>query len=73
MTQNTTIQSAASGHKPTHVAYHVKAGKDGKALWQRIGAAWLHKDGQGLSLQLDSLPVDGRIELRPNKPKAQQG
>jgi hypothetical protein len=34
----------------------------------RIGAAWEHEDGEGLTLQLDLLPVTGgRIVLR--KPK----
>lgn len=57
------------GNKPTHIAFHVKEGKDKKAIWQRIGAVWAHKDGQGFRIQLDSYPVDGRIEVRVNKPK----
>ena len=38
---------------------------DGKdARWTRIGAAWAHNDGKGFSVQLESVPLDGRISLR---------
>jgi hypothetical protein len=34
-------------------------------FWTRIGAAWEHKDGKGLTVQLDLVPVNaGRIVLR---------
>jgi len=37
-------------------------------FWNRIGAAWEHKDGDGLTLQLDLIPVTGgRIVLRAPK------
>ena len=56
---------------PTLIAYHVtEARKEGeKGFWTRIGAAWDHEDGAGLTLQLDLVPVDGgRIVLRAPKP-----
>lgn len=41
-------------------------GRDGPAsFWTKIGSAWWNKDGEGISLQLDALPVDGRLVLRP--------
>jgi hypothetical protein len=49
--------------KPTHIAYQVRESKD-KGYWTRIGAAWAHKDGNGFSLQLDCVPLDGKIALR---------
>ena len=52
---------------PTLIAYHVtEARKEGeKGFWTRIGAAWDHSDGEGLTLQLDLVPVTGgRIVLR---------
>ncbi|MFZ4541265.1 MAG: hypothetical protein ACOYNL_05565 [Rickettsiales bacterium] len=52
-----------TGNAPTHVAYQVKDGAQ-KSHWTRIGAAWAHKDGKGFSVQLDSLPIDGRSALR---------
>ena len=63
MTDNTTEQPAAS-KSPTHVAYHVRDTKAGKGFWTRIGSAWAHSDGKGFNLQVETLPLDGRIVLR---------
>jgi hypothetical protein len=53
---------------PSYIAYSVQEkgeGKDRSAFWTRIGAAWDHEDGNGLTLQLDLVPVNGgRIVLR---------
>jgi hypothetical protein len=49
---------------PSHVAYQVRDGEDGRGFWTRIGAAWRHADGRGFSIQIDSLPLDRRIVLR---------
>lgn len=55
-------------NKPTFIAYSVKdAGKGKKSFWTKIGGAWPHEKGQGLTVQLDALPVDGRIILVPPK------
>jgi hypothetical protein len=49
-------------------AYAVKErGKDKKAFWTRIGRAWPHKSGTGFNLELEALPVDGRIVPMPPK------
>ncbi len=55
---------------PAMIAWHV-AERDDKAFWTRIGAAWDHKDGEGLTLQLDLVPTSsGRIVLRvPGQPE----
>ncbi len=52
-----------SKSKPSHTLYAVQ-GNDDKSHWTRIGAAWLHKDGNGFSLTLDCLPLNGRIQMR---------
>lgn len=49
---------------PTHIAYHVRDRERGKGFWTRIGSAWPHADGHGFNLQLDVVPLDGRITLR---------
>lgn len=50
---------------PSHIAYQVTDAKDGgKGFWNRIGAAWATKDGKGFTLQLNSVPLDGKIVLR---------
>lgn len=58
---------------PALIAYHVAARGEDKSFWTRIGAAWDHDDGKGLTLQLDLVPVDGgRIVLRqPQEPTGQ--
>ena len=58
-TEPTTTESKS----PTHVAYHVREGKD-KGFWTRIGVAWQHKDGKGFNIQIETVPLDGRIALR---------
>jgi hypothetical protein len=57
--------------KPTLIAYAVRHREGQKAIWTRIGAAWPHGTGPGLSIQLDALPIDGRIVL--TEPKAEDG
>jgi hypothetical protein len=56
---------------PAYHAYTVSEPEgEGKATWTRIGAAWAHKNGDGLNLHLDCLPIDGRVVLRKPKPKS---
>ena len=59
---NTDTQTT-SGKAPTHIAYQVREGNP-KGYWTRIGAAWAHKDNKGFSIQLECVPLDGRISLR---------
>jgi hypothetical protein len=49
--------------RPTHIAYAV-IGDGDKTHWHRIGAAWANKDGKGLNIVFDSLPLNGRVVLR---------
>jgi hypothetical protein len=52
--------------KPSLIAYAAKnRGKGQNATWTGIGAAWPHSAGDGLSIELDALPVDGRLVLIP--------
>ena len=55
---------------PHLIAFHVKEIDDDKGFWTRIGAAWDHEDGKGLTLELTLIPVDGgRIVLREPEEK----
>lgn len=63
MATSNTNQAAAS-KAPTHIAYHVRDGKGGESFWTRIGSAWTHNDGHGFNIQIDTVPLDGRITLR---------
>jgi len=64
MTTSTTSNGAKA---PTHIAYHVREyeGREGKkSFWTRIGSAWAHRDNSGFSIQIETVPLDGRITLR---------
>jgi hypothetical protein len=61
-TANTNV--TASSKTPSHIAYQVRDREGGKGFFTRIGAAWQHKDGKGFNVQLDCVPLDGRISLR---------
>lgn len=63
MTEVTQTQPSTS-KTPSHIAYNVRDRSDGESFWMRIGSAWQHADGQGFNIQLESLPLDGRISLR---------
>ena len=54
---------AQETNPPDFLAWHV-ANKGDKGFWTRIGAAWFHRDRKGLSLQLEVVPIKGRIVLR---------
>jgi hypothetical protein len=58
---------------PALIAWHVVERGEQK-FWTRIGAAWEHKDGDGLGLHLDLFPTaGGRIVLRAPKEKDEEG
>ena len=63
MTTKKTDEAPAS-KSPSHVAYQVRDREGGKGFWTRIGAAWAHADGHGFNVQLDTVPLDGRVTLR---------
>lgn len=49
---------------PVLIAYAAKrSAKDKRTVWTRIGAAYPHEQGAGLTILLDALPRDGRIIL----------
>jgi hypothetical protein len=49
---------------PVLIAYAVRrAPSSKKPVWTRIGCAYPHDTGAGLTVVLDALPVDGRIVL----------
>jgi hypothetical protein len=49
---------------PVLIAYAGKRSRDRKrTYWKRIGCAYPHETGAGLTVVLDVLPLDGRIFL----------
>ena len=63
MTESLQKQPSAS-KAPTHIAYQVRDRQGGEAIWTRIGSAWQHADGNGFNVQIETVPLDGRIILR---------
>ena len=59
--------SPMSNNRPTHKVLAVSERPDGdndsKSFFTRIGSAWPIKDGKGLSIVLDALPLNGRLVL----------
>ena len=59
---------SADKRSPEMIAYSVRdRGEDKDAAWNRVGAAWRHKDGQGYDVVLDAAPIDGRVTLREQR------
>jgi hypothetical protein len=58
------LQASTESELPSHNVYHFREREGGKGFWSQIGAAWAHKDGKGFSVQIETVPLDGRITLR---------
>lgn len=58
--------TATAPKAPDFIAWHVNT-KGENTYWTRIGASWLHNDGNGLTVHLEAQPIGGRIVLRASK------
>lgn len=77
MSQDTHDNGSGNGggdapKKPSHLAYQVSEGQDGKSYFNRVGSAFEHRDKEGFNVVLDATPVDGKITLRTLKERVQQ-
>ena len=67
---DTTTETKPAGKAPSHVAYHVRdRGEGQKSFWTRIGVAWTSRDEKGFVIQLNAVPLDGKIIIRLPEPK----
>ena len=60
-----------SPNAPTHELFSVirREGSD-KAIWHKVGGCWPHDDGDGFTVRLDYLPLNGgELVMRKWKPK----
>jgi hypothetical protein len=64
MTENTTTTNTTGKKKPDFVAFNVRPRNDKKSRWTEIGVAFRHKDGNGLDILIDAVPLSGKIVLR---------
>ena len=53
-----------SPKSPSHHAFQINEATNGKSYFNRVGVAFEHKDKQGFNLQLDSMPINGKVTLR---------
>lgn len=60
-------EKSQSKNGPSHLAYDVKDIGEEKSAWNRVGAAWQHRDGKGFDIALDALPLSGRVTLREQR------
>lgn len=61
---NSNTKSPKSAPKaPDFLAWHVTQRGD-KSYWNKVGAVWAHKDNAGYTIQLEVVPINGRIVLR---------
>ena len=61
---NKNTDKTSGSMAPSHVASQVRDREGGKSFWTRIGSAWPHADGNGFNIQIEVVPLDGRITLR---------
>jgi hypothetical protein len=62
----------ANNQQPSFTAYAVtKRGEGQDDWWTPIGAAFSHGDQLGYNIVLQSIPLDGRIVLRPPKERGE--
>jgi hypothetical protein len=57
-------------NQPSLIAYCVRESDhsgEPKSYWTRVGVAWEHRDEEGFNLELNAVPVSGKIVLRPAK------
>jgi hypothetical protein len=70
--RDSNVVAPRSPNAPTHEVFSVirREGRD-KAIWHKVGACWPHDDGDGFSITLDYLPLNGgELVMRKWKPKS---
>ena len=59
-----------NNHPDYNIYFVDEKGKDPR--WIRIGAAWNNLDEKGVSLSIDTMPIDFNGELVLRKPKSKE-
>lgn len=58
-----------NSNRPTHNVYIIRETGREKPFWDKIGAAWEHKDKKGFTQKLDVLGLNAELVVRVNQPK----
>lgn len=64
--------NATTANRPGFRLYSV-TGEGDAARWTDIGVAWATRDGKGFTLNLNALPLNGRVVMRENTKKEATG
>ena len=64
------IAKSGNGRRPPLEAFNIieREGLE-RPYWQKIGVGWVNRDGS-INVQLDSLPIAGKVQLREYKERA---
>lgn len=65
------MAQTSNPNRPTYNVYAVE-GDSQSAFWSRIGAAWKHDDGDGFTITLACVPINGRLIVRKPRPHAER-
>lgn len=60
--------SDTNQNRPSHRLFTVNGDGD-NARWTDIGVAWATRDGKGFTVNLNALPLNGRLVMRINDSK----
>ncbi len=55
-----------TNNTPSHLVYFIKNTEGGEQYWQRVGAAWEHKDQKGLTQKIDFFGLNVELVIREN-------
>ena len=61
--QNESSPNGGAGARPAKHVFTIIDRPSGKAYWARVGSGWINRDGS-ISVRLDSLPVNGTLQIR---------
>ena len=56
---------STTSKSPSHIVYQIRGKAGEKRFFNRVGAAWPTKNGNGFNIQLDAVPLDGKLTLCP--------
>lgn len=62
------MKSDNQNNLPTHNVYTV-TGEGENAIWNKVGAAWSHKDNKGMTQKLSILGLETKLVIREVKDK----
>ncbi|MEQ8524686.1 hypothetical protein [Gracilimonas sp.] len=59
--------------QPTHNVYFIKESKDGEQFWEKVGAAWTHKDDNGMTQVIEFFGFNVELVVRQVDEQTNQG